>query len=94
MTAELVQAALSDPRAADVRRRVFRQLVESLLYEGAVRTDREGDEHVVTGVGHDGQPVRYSFSAVRRFGFGRVGLTSPVLRGRASCSVPSAAMRL
>jgi 2-[(L-alanin-3-ylcarbamoyl)methyl]-3-(2-aminoethylcarbamoyl)-2-hydroxypropanoate synthase len=80
MTAELVQAALSDPRAADVRRRVFRQLVESLLYEGAVRTDRDGDEHVVTGIDHDGQPVRYSFSAVRRFGFGRVGLTSPVLR--------------
>ncbi|WP_406692063.1 IucA/IucC family protein [Saccharopolyspora sp. ID03-671] len=90
MTAELVRAALTDPRFPEVRRRVFRQLLESLLYEGALTTEnaatenagteRDGHEHVVTGEDRDGKPVRYSFRAVRRFGFDRVGLTSPVLR--------------
>ncbi|MEB3368625.1 IucA/IucC family protein [Saccharopolyspora mangrovi] len=80
MTAELVRAALTDSRFPAVRRRVFRQLVESLLYEGALRTEQDGDEHVVAGTGGGGAPVRYSFRAVRRFGFERVGLASPVLR--------------
>ncbi|MFC7342840.1 IucA/IucC family protein [Saccharopolyspora griseoalba] len=82
MTAELVQAALTAPAHRRVRRRVFRQLVESLVYEGALKTRLEGDVHHVDGADEAGAPVTYSFSAVRRFGFGRIGLTSPVRRGQ------------
>ncbi|MCI2417284.1 siderophore biosynthesis protein [Saccharopolyspora sp. K220] len=81
MTAELVQAALTAPSFRRVRRRVFRQLVSSLVYEGALRTRQNGDEHVVEGVDPAGQEIRYSFHAVRRFGFDRVQLTSEVRRG-------------
>ncbi|MGP4016169.1 IucA/IucC family protein [Saccharopolyspora sp. 5N708] len=81
MTAELVRAALTAPSFQTVRRRVFRQLVSSLVYEGALRTRRDGDEHVVAGVDSAGRAVRYSFRAVRRFGFDRVSLTSEVRRG-------------
>ncbi|GAA2360124.1 petrobactin biosynthesis protein AsbB [Saccharopolyspora halophila] len=89
MTAELVQAALTGPAHRRVRRRVFRQLVESLVYEGALKTRQEGAQHHVDGVDGAGEPVRYSFTAVRRFGFGRVGLTSPVWRNEAEAdSVP------
>lgn len=80
MTAELVQAALTAPSFRSVRRRVFQQLVSSLVYEGALKTQQDGDEHVVDGVDAAGAEVRYSFQAVRRFGFGRVSLTSEVRR--------------
>ncbi|MEU5845297.1 IucA/IucC family protein [Saccharopolyspora shandongensis] len=80
MTAELVRSALTAPSFRNVRRRVFRQLVESLVYEGALKTRQDGDEHFVDGVDATGAEVCYSFRAVRRFGFDRVGLTSPVRR--------------
>ncbi|PKW18192.1 IucA/IucC family protein [Saccharopolyspora spinosa] len=81
MTAELVHAALTAPSFQNVRRRVFRQLVESLVYEGALKTRQDGDEHFVDGADAAGAGVCYSFRAVRRFGFDRVGLTSVVRRG-------------
>ncbi|MFC4005552.1 IucA/IucC family protein [Prauserella oleivorans] len=60
-----VQQALSAPSAVDVRRRLFRQLLGSLLYEDAIRTD--GDSSIVTSDG-----VRYTYSARRRYTFSRV----------------------
>ncbi|GAA0530571.1 siderophore biosynthesis protein [Saccharopolyspora subtropica] len=80
MTLDLVPAALTAPGWHTVRRRVFRQLVSSLVYEGALKTRQDGEQYVVDGVDAAGAPVRYSFRAVRRFGFGRVSVVSDVLR--------------
>ena len=60
MTAQLVQAALTAPSFRTVRRRVFGQLVSSLVYEDALKTRQDGDEHVVDGVDAAGEPVQYS----------------------------------
>jgi siderophore synthetase component len=82
VTAELVQRALTAPTFALVRRRLLRQLLESLLYEGALRV-RSGDAGVwiVDGVDERGEPVRYVFQARRRHGFDRVAVgPAPVRR--------------
>ncbi|MBK1785283.1 IucA/IucC family protein [Prauserella cavernicola] len=65
MTHDLVQRALAAPTYAPVLRRLLRQLLESLLYEGAVRT--EDDSTIVGSAG-----VTYTFTARRRFTFDRV----------------------
>jgi len=65
-----------------VRRRVLRQLLEALLYEGAlgVRTSDAGDS-IVDGVDERGEPVRYVFTARRRHGFDRIAVgPDPVRR--------------
>ncbi|SFP50996.1 Siderophore synthetase component [Amycolatopsis arida] len=82
MEARWVQAALASPEYVAVRRRVFRQLLESLCYEGALRTRPAGaDRCAVDGVDERGRPVCYEFTARRRFGFGRVAVgPDPVLR--------------
>lgn len=55
----------------DVRRRVLRQLIESLVYEGALRSDGEAG----------GEVSVYRWTARRRFSFDRVRLgPEPVLR--------------
>lgn len=60
----------------DVRRRVFRQLIGSLVYEDALRYTENPGWFTVDGAG-----VRYTFTATRRYGFDRVTLTGdPVLR--------------
>lgn len=82
MTAELVQRALTAPTYALARRRLLRQLLESLLYEGAlrVRTSAAGDT-VVDGVDEHGGQVRYVFAARRRHGFDRIAVgPGPVRR--------------
>ncbi|WP_091672123.1 IucA/IucC family protein [Amycolatopsis marina] len=81
MEPDLVQRALRAPGFPEVRRRVFRQLLESLLYENAVRAHENDDgRSVVAAVSDEGEPVRYVVTARRRFGFGRVAVTGPVLR--------------
>jgi siderophore synthetase component len=61
---------MSTPDLPDVRRRVMRQLIESLVYEGAVGSD---------GVAGDG--VVYCWAPRRRFSFDRVRLgPEPVVR--------------
>jgi siderophore synthetase component len=94
VTAELVQRALTAPTFVAVRRRVFRQLLESLLYEGAVRVRSDGaGTAIVDGVDEHGEAVRYVFAARRRHTFDRVAVgPGPVRRqagddDREACSV-------
>ncbi|GAA2775586.1 IucA/IucC family protein [Saccharopolyspora taberi] len=76
-----VQDALRHPRFALVRRRVFRQLLESLLYEEVLEPRVSGDHHVLTGTDAHGRAVTYEFTAARRYGFERVRLgPEPVSR--------------
>ncbi len=82
LIANVVEQALRAPSFVAARRRVFRQLLESLMYEGAL-TYRMTDagESVVDGKDAAGRPVRYAFRARRRFGFDRVALApDPVQR--------------
>ncbi len=82
---ELVERALCAPQFDQVRRRVFRQLLESLLYEGVLAA-RPGDDGrwAVAGTDEHGNPVTYVFTATRRYGFDRVRLgPEPVLRDAA-----------
>lgn len=91
---ELVERALTAGQFDQVRRRLFRQLLESLLYEGVLTARPAGGGHwtvdgrwsvdgrwAVDGVDGHGDPVSYLFSAARRYGFDRVRLgPEPVLR--------------
>ncbi|MDQ3989919.1 MAG: siderophore biosynthesis protein [Actinomycetota bacterium] len=92
-TVELVEHALTAAQFEQVRRRLFRQLLESLLYEGilATRPVAEG-RWAVDGTDRHGNPVSYLFSATRRYGFDRVRLgPEPVLRraSGATCEADS-----
>jgi siderophore synthetase component len=82
VTAELIERALRAPQFVQVRRRLLRQLLESLLYEGvlAARTTGAG-RRAVDGTDEHGNTVSYLFTATRRYGFDRVRLgPQPVLR--------------
>ena len=64
----------------EVPRRVMRQLIESLTYEGALRPEADGAGWRVTGRAGD-RPVVYRWTARRRFSFDRVRLgPDPVRR--------------
>jgi 2-[(L-alanin-3-ylcarbamoyl)methyl]-3-(2-aminoethylcarbamoyl)-2-hydroxypropanoate synthase len=84
-SADLV-AALASQELASARRRVFRQLLESLTYEGAIRpeTDPGPDGGLacrLRGETADGVPVVYRWRAERRFSFARLRLgPEPVVR--------------
>ncbi|MGH8920382.1 MAG: IucA/IucC family protein, partial [Actinomycetes bacterium] len=82
MTAELIERALRAPQFVQVRRRLLRQLLESLLYEGVLTARITGDgRHAVDGTDEHGNAVSYLFTASRRYGFDRVRLgPQPVLR--------------
>ena len=82
MLSDLLVSALRDPRATEVRRRLFRQLVSSLLYEGAVdRPDAGGRRQVIVGRDEHEAPVRYLVETRRAAGFDRVRVgPGPVLR--------------
>jgi len=78
---ELVQRTLTAPTFALVRRRLLRQLLESLLYEGAIRVrGGEAGVWVVDGVDERGESVRYVFHARRRHGFDRVAVGPAAVR--------------
>jgi len=63
-----------------VRRRVMRQLVESLKYEGAIRPEPDGAWWALAARAV-GDPVVYRWRAGRRFSFDRVRLApDPILR--------------
>lgn len=76
---ETVVAALRDPVAATVRRRVVRQLVTSLVYEGALATEETDGHHVALGRDAGGGGVRYAFATRRAIAFDRVRLTAEVV---------------
>jgi siderophore synthetase component len=81
VTSALVQSALTAPTFAAVRRRVFRQLLEALLYEGALRVRGDGTgASIVDGVDEAGEPVRYVVRARRRHGFDRVAVGPAAVR--------------
>ncbi|UQA91906.1 IucA/IucC family protein [Streptomyces halobius] len=84
-TRRLVVDALRAPTYVTVRRRLFRQLLESLVYEDAIRaTTAEDGSCVVDGSDDQGHAVRYLFTARRRYGFDRVALgPEPVRRAAA-----------
>jgi siderophore synthetase component len=81
----------------EVQQRVVRQLVESLVYEGAIHPDVEpgpgADRYRLEGRAAGGEPVTYRWTARCRFSFGRVRLgPAPVLRcvaGEAATETPS-----
>ncbi|MGH3834875.1 MAG: IucA/IucC family protein [Pseudonocardiaceae bacterium] len=81
-TAELIERALRAPQFEQVRRRLFRQLLESLLYEGTLAVHVTDDGRcAVDGTDEHGDAVAYLFTATRRYGFDRVRLgPEPVLR--------------
>ncbi len=81
-TAELIERALRAPQFTQVRRRLLRQLLESLLYEGLLAARTTGDgRRAVDGTDEHGNAVSYLFTATRRYGFDRVRLgPQPVLR--------------
>ncbi|MEJ2887711.1 IucA/IucC family protein [Actinomycetospora aeridis] len=89
-TDELLVRALRAPTAVAVRRRLFRQTLASLVYEGALAVDVEGTTHVVAGADTDGRPVRYRFDAHRALGFDRVRADGPVVREDADGTVAEA----
>lgn len=80
------EALLGSQEAAASRQRVLRQLFESMLHEEIVSPDRSraassgGREWTVEGRSRDGYPVRYTFEAIRKTGFGRYRITSKVVR--------------
>lgn len=80
-----LEAALHSEQFLDVRRRIFRQLIESLIYEGVVQPEIEpsGDRQVFQFAGRDaaGRPVSYRCLGRRRFSFDRIRLEiEPVMR--------------
>jgi 2-[(L-alanin-3-ylcarbamoyl)methyl]-3-(2-aminoethylcarbamoyl)-2-hydroxypropanoate synthase len=89
---DVLVPALRAPTAIAVRRRLFRQTLASLVYEGAVDVSVDGWEHVIAGLDRDGRPVRYLFEADRAVGFDRVRLSAaPVRREDADGAVAEAA---
>ncbi|MGH3774633.1 MAG: IucA/IucC family protein [Pseudonocardiaceae bacterium] len=86
-TAELIERALRTPQFEQVRRRLFRQLLESLLYEGMLAAHHadggpaDSGRCAIDGTDEHGDAVSYLFTATRRYGFDRVRLgPEPVLR--------------
>ena len=89
-TATLLVAALRDPRAVGVRRRLFRQVLSSLLYERAVAVTERDGTGVVHGVDDADRTVRYEFTVRRAAGFDRVRVPSVVRRVGADGSAAEA----
>ncbi|MFC4075646.1 IucA/IucC family protein [Salinithrix halophila] len=80
----LLQETVKSQEYVAVRRRIFRQLVESLLYEGVlgIRIEEKGGVNwfVMEGRTEAGEPVLYRAPGTRRFTFNRIRLTGPVER--------------
>lgn len=79
------QDLIDSPAYRQASRRVLRQLLEALLFENAIaHCQWRGESLTVPGRCADGTPVSYQCRAQRTFSFGRVRLTSPLLRSDAS----------
>lgn len=81
----LVEAAIQSDSYAEVRRRILRQLLEALLYEGVIAADTvEADGETVFRIAattEKGEPAAYSCRGHRRMTFGRIRLSeAPILR--------------
>ncbi|TCP55755.1 siderophore synthetase component [Tumebacillus sp. BK434] len=86
MNTSLLASALESAQWTEVRRRIFRQLIESLIYEGIVHPETEqhadGTEtYRFHGRDAAGDDVTYVCTGRRALSFGRIRLTrDPVLR--------------
>jgi siderophore synthetase component len=83
--AAAMQEALPSEVYVNVRRRVFRQLIESLLYEGLLAAPMQSSETfcpvVIEGRDDRNELITYELSAKRRFSFNRIRLgLEPVIR--------------
>ncbi len=77
--------ALSSPHDAAARRRIFKQLVESLLYEGIVEASETAGPDGLTvwtlaGRDAEGRPVAYRCTGRAHLTFGRLRLTDEPLQ--------------
>ncbi|MBJ6362967.1 IucA/IucC family protein [Paenibacillus sp. GCM10012307] len=77
--------SLRSEQAIRVRRRIFRQLLESFLYERILtEPDIKGEseaEYALHGNSQTGEPVEYRFRASRTASFGRIRLSEePIVR--------------
>ncbi|MEW9673080.1 IucA/IucC family siderophore biosynthesis protein [Ammoniphilus sp. 3BR4] len=80
-----VSEAVQSEQFVQVRRRIFRQLIESLIYEGVVspKTAKSGPylRFVLEGRDVQGNPVLYTCEGERRWTFDRIRLSDkPVMR--------------
>lgn len=75
------QNLIDSPAYQQASRRVLRQLLEALLFEEALpHCEWRGDTLTVPGRCLDSAPVSYQCRARRTFSFGRVRITTPLLR--------------
>lgn len=82
---KLYTAALSSQHYTEARRRIFRQLVESLMYEGVIAFNSREEQGVnvweMEGLGLNGERVIYACRGTRHFTFGRLRLNhEPITR--------------
>ncbi|MBO8164008.1 MAG: siderophore biosynthesis protein [Brevibacillus sp.] len=94
-----VAKAMQSEQYAQVFRRVFRQLIESLIYEGVVvpETEQAGIDTIflIHGQDEQGRPVCYKCRGRRRVTFGRIRLNrDPVLRIAADSVRPADSLTL
>ncbi len=81
MTLTEFDALLDSAAYRDAAQRVVRQLLEALLFEGALpNVTWSGDALSIAGTREDGVPVVYRCRARRTASFGRVRIVSPVRR--------------
>ncbi len=81
MTLTEFDALLDSAAYRDAAQRVVRQLLEALLFEGALpNVTWSGDALSIAGTREDGAPVVYRCRARRTASFGRVRIVSPVRR--------------
>jgi 3,4-dihydroxybenzoyl-citryl-spermidine/N-citryl-spermidine--spermidine ligase len=98
--AERHQVRGADPYAL-ARRRVFRQLIESMMFEGVIRPEEaaatgEWMEYRLHGVGLSGEPVAYRFQGRPRYTFVIVRLKEdePVIRSSGACEKEAVSLTL
>ncbi|WP_405156486.1 IucA/IucC family protein [Paenibacillus sp. FSL K6-0108] len=96
---KLYTAALSSHHYTDARRRIFRQLVESLMYEGVMDyTSREAQGFNIwemEGKGLNGERVIYACKGTRHLTFGRLRLNhEPMTRRVCVDEVPASESRI
>lgn len=81
--ASIVEAAIQSDQFVAVRRRIFRQLLEALLFEGVIAAEtEEADSEVVFRIpaqSETGEPVVYLCRGQRRFTFGRIRLSDTLI---------------
>jgi siderophore synthetase component len=80
-----VGAAIRSPQFDQVRRRIFRQLIESLIFEGIVEPHSEvlanGEcKFTITGRDIAGEKVFYQCSGRKKMSFGRIRLSKEPVR--------------